>query len=78
MGYLFRRYWPVGSDGPQNITAITNTFGYSPELDGKILLMKTPHTWVIGYGDIKLVLNLILHPYWLALIVLEDATNANL
>lgn len=38
-----------------------------PELDGKILLLKTPHALVINYGERKLVFNRKLHPFWLSL-----------
>lgn len=67
--------WPSGCSGvflrrPKTVLAITLAFGCLPELDGKTLLLKTAHTFVTGYGEIKLVLSgkrpsfLIGHQHW--------------
>lgn len=54
-----------------------NNIGYyqcsllSSELDGKTLLLKTPHTGVIEHGEISLEVTWKLHPYWLSFIALE-------
>lgn len=33
-----------GPTGPQSVQAIASVIGYSPELDGVILMLKPPHT----------------------------------
>lgn len=38
------------------IYTITIVLGHLPDLDVKILLLKTPHTLVTGHGEIKLIL----------------------
>lgn len=57
-----------------HVTAIA--FCCPPELEGKILLLKTAHTLVTGFGEIKLVLIWKLCVCWLAFIVLEAAMQA--
>lgn len=72
IGYLFLSYWSIGSHRPQTLQTIA-IVPYTLELDGKSLLLKTPHTWVIVLEESKLVQMQILHLYWLAFIALEGA-----
>lgn len=58
---------------PQTLQGIAFVFDYLSELDGKILLLKTPYIGATEHGKIKLVLTSKLHPYWLASVVLEGA-----
>ena len=51
----------------QTVQTISFAFYFSAEVGGEILLPKTPHTWVTGHGEIKLVLNKKLPPFCLAL-----------
>lgn len=44
-----------------------------PELGGKTLLVKAPHTRVTKHGKIKLVPTWKLRSYWLAFMVMEGA-----
>lgn len=44
---------------------------WHPELDNKILLLRTPCTWLIDHGEIELVFTWKLHSYWLAFMVLQ-------
>lgn len=57
----------VSETGPINIPppilqAITNDIGHHPELDGTMLLLKTPQTCVTEYGVYQT------GPHWLAFI----------
>lgn len=36
----------------KTLYAMANAIGYSPQLDSKILLLKTPHTYGIEHGEI--------------------------
>ena len=49
-GYFLYRL--VGHIPPQTLQAITITLSYPPTLDGKILLLKTPHTRILGHREI--------------------------
>lgn len=40
----------------QKLQALANTLGFPPEHDSKILLMNTPHTFVMESDEIQLVL----------------------
>lgn len=42
--------------GPKIKQAIVTALGYPLKLDGKALLLKSPHTLVIGHGEIKWVM----------------------
>lgn len=42
-----------------------------PQLDGKVLLLKTTLTYVIKHGEVRLVPNQKLHPYGLSFLILE-------
>lgn len=59
------------TDSPQKFRLLSRLI-YTLELDGKTLLLKTQHTQFTVHGDIKLVLNWILHPYYITFVVLED------
>lgn len=37
-------------ESPKSVQAITTALGCAPELDGKILQLKTPHTLTTGHG----------------------------
>ena len=43
------------------------------ELDGENLLLRIPHTWITGFGEIKLLLMGKLLIYCLAFLVLDGA-----
>lgn len=43
-------------EGPKAVQDIAITPGCPTEFDGKVLLLKIPHAWGIGCGEIKLVL----------------------
>ena len=58
----------------QILQAIANAIDYLATLDGIILLLKAPHTWVVE--NIKLLVIWMLHLYWLAYIVLDSSMNA--
>lgn len=66
---LFGLVGQGGPISPQIVQFIVIDLGYPPELDGEVLLVKTPHTQVTGYGKTKLILTWKLHPYCLAFIV---------
>lgn len=70
-GYLF---WVVGEwdpIDPQTSQAITIVLVYSPKLDSKILLLKTPHIQVIRHGETKWVPIRKLHLSRITFIVLK-------
>ena len=46
----------VGSNGPENNTGYCGCFGFSPELDCKIILLKLQYLLVAGHRDINLKL----------------------
>ena len=58
MGYLFSSHSSVGFyRAPlQTLDPIAIALGYMAKTYGKTLLLKTPHTRVIGLGENKLVL----------------------
>lgn len=57
----------------KTIKAIGIILGCPSELDGKVILLKMPHTLVTGHGKIKLVMARKHCPYWIAFIVLDGA-----
>lgn len=61
---------------PNNTGNCCCSWNCPPELDGKTLLLKIPHTLVPELGEIKLVLTWKPPPCWLAFIVLEGAIHA--
>ena len=50
------------------------TFSLYP--DGKALLLKTHFTYATKYGEMKLVSNQKIYPYWLLFMLLEKALHA--
>lgn len=46
----------VGSSGPENNTGYCGCFGFSPELDCKIIFLKLQYLLVAGHRDINLKL----------------------
>lgn len=68
MGYIL--CWSIESPiDPSNLQAIATAHGYPLEgypleLDGKILLLKTPYTWAIRHEEIELMPTWKLYPYW--------------
>lgn len=57
MNYLYLSCWPAGGvpENSQTLQVVTIALGYYPKLNCKTLLLKTPHTWLIGSREIKLV-----------------------
>ena len=49
---------------------ILNAIGYRPQHDGKILLLKTPHTYITEYGE------MVFHSYLLGFKVLKGTMQA--
>ena len=58
---------------PLTLCSIASTMSYTPELDYKDLLPKTPHIWVILHREIKLIAIRETYPNWLAFIVIEGS-----
>lgn len=69
--YLLTKEAP---EGPQSIKPMATAFGYMPELDGKVLLLKILHVLVAGHEEIKPGQKWKLLPCWLAFIGPEDGT----
>lgn len=63
----------VSQRHPQIIQAVAYA---APELDGKTILLKTPHSLVTGHGEVKLVLSRDTLSHELAFIVLGSAGKA--
>lgn len=63
-------FWAAGQwdhvDPPKHGKRFANTLGYPPEAEGKTPWPKTPHTWVVEYGNINPVLTWKSYLYWLA------------
>lgn len=58
-----------------SITIYCQYFSYPPELDSKIILLKTEYIWVTEHGEIKLKLTWKCHLHWLAFMVPETALH---
>lgn len=54
---------------PQTRQDIAIALGYSPELDDKIVLLKTLHTLVTGHKETKHEPSWKLLPYWLGYMI---------
>lgn len=67
--------WEV-TEAPDTIRAIANALGCSPLLEHKALLLKIPHTLVVGHWEVKLNLSYQFSSHWLAFTVPEGATEA--
>lgn len=61
---------------PSMLQAITKDIGYHPELDGTMLLLKTPQTCATEYGASSWSSLASFHSYWIVLKVLESAVHA--
>lgn len=64
----------MGSYGLQTFQTDVIALGYPPELDGKVMLLKIPHTFIRAI-IIELKGMCSLRPDWLAFIVLKVATE---
>lgn len=75
--YFFSSCWSVGLRLPQTSQVIAIVLGYPPELEGKISLLKNPHSSVIEHVDIRLTLIWKLCSYWLPFRVPEFMLHGN-
>lgn len=62
MGYNLLHHWPKGICSCLTLPihksqAIVKAISYSPQRDGRLLLLKTPFNYAIEHGEIKKVLN---------------------
>lgn len=72
IGYLLSSSWPeVHWRLPKTIEVINIALGCPPELHGNTLLLKTPHTLIVGRGENKSALTRILSCCWPAFMVLK-------
>lgn len=60
---------------PPIFQAITNDIAHHPELDGTMLLLKTPQTWATEYGASSWSSLASFHSYWIVSKVLEGAVH---
>lgn len=72
MGYLFWNIWHWSFKYLQILNFIAS-LSYLPEHNGKILSLNILHTFVIEFGQIKLVLSWIPHLSWQVFMVQKGA-----
>lgn len=66
MGYIFLSCWAVGSHTlyPHKLYPIATVLGFSPELNGKTLILRTTHLTDRTWRNLAST-TWMLHTYWL-------------
>lgn len=71
-GHLLN-HWPKSQQA--SLETIASVAGYHPQPTVRPYCRETLHTFGTEHGEVRLVLNWKLHPYWVLSIVLEGAVH---